>query len=193
MSLEKKEKPNFLQQYFKPLIFLLVILILSAFYLFLCQPQIDKISFYNTSYLNDKKEQLKNSQKALAELKAINEIYKNISDELRQKVKKILPAGPELSNLYYSLDAIAQKFSFKVTSVAINPIKNQSTENAEANKTMTKALEVSVVVESGGYQTIKDYVVALTHNLRIFDIKTFNYDPKKTDLSLVLRTYYTEE
>lgn len=180
--------------------FLLVVLVLTFFYLFLCQPQINKISFYSEQYLADKRNQLVASQKVLAELQAIKDIYQNINDELRLKVKKILPSSPELSNLYYSLDNIAQKFGFKVTSVAINAVKNEiqeiatvSTENTVgASKATAKLLEVNMVVDGSGYQNVKEFVNTLTHNLRIFDIKTFSYSPKNTSLNFIFKTYYLE-
>lgn len=201
--INKKEKLNFIQLYFKPLALLLVVVLLIGAYFFLWAPKIDKIISFNKQFIAEKRERLANNENILAELNAINDIYQSINSESREKIKKILPDSPELPSLYYSLDNLAQTFGFKVTSITVNADKSKlkereitvdnsgnATNGQDNNKKMAQFLEANAVIEGGGYQNIKNFITALTHNLRIFDIGVLNYNPEDTGLNLILKTYY---
>jgi len=187
-----KDKPNFLNQHLKSIIFLLGVLIFAASYFLLWQPAWQKMNIdYSQAVIKEKEATLTAKKKIWQSLKDTEEIYLSISPEAKARVLEFLPRDQELPNLYYNLDQLAKTAGYKIVTLVVNQETDEETnEKDSAPKKGLQTLKVNLSLEGSGYQNLKNFLSALENNLRIFDLESLNWDPSDTSFEVSFKTYY---
>ena len=187
-----KDKPNFLNQHLKSIIFLLGVLIFAASYFLLWQPAWQKMNIdYSQAVIKEKEATLTAKKKIWQSLKDTEEIYLSISPEAKARVLEFLPRDQELPNLYYNLDKLAKAAGYKIVTLVVNQETDKETnEKDSAPKKGLQTLKVNLSLEGSGYQNLKNFLSALENNLRIFDLESLNWDPSDTSFEVSFKTYY---
>lgn len=211
---DKSKKINFFSRYFSPLLFLSVVIIFILAYFLLLAPLISEYQKLSQSVINEKEEELERQKDVFNELSELNNIYKNVSSQLKERVEKVLPADPNLPNLYYSLDQIASDTGYKLHSIGIltpqeeynkmsaeeieriieqgvlDDVNTDSLVQVVTRRKTVKTIKINLGLEGSGYLSLKKLLDAIENNLRIFDIQSFGYVPQDVEIELVLQTYY---
>lgn len=215
----KKEKLNLFTRYFKPILFLTVVIILGAAYFLLLSPLFKEYQTLTKQVIEEKRENLEQQKKIFNELSELNKVYNEVSPSLKDKVQELLPTQPALPNLYYNLDQLATVAGYKILSVDINVPKQEQKKSTQEFRAPTeemgegeeirpaemtgakmsepaisqkslKEIKITLELEGNGYLTFKNFLDLLEHNLRILEVESFSYDPEETTISLNLKTYY---
>jgi len=107
----------------------------------------------------------------------------------------------DLSNLHYNFNQIAEGTGFKI--LAINVDTKQTAKNKEnaagsagsnallenSNKEL-KEMTAKIILEGASYVNLKNLSLAIEQNLRVFNISSFDYNPGKGVVEIILKTYY---
>jgi len=192
MITANSEKPNFINQHFKSIIFILGIIIFAAAYFLLWQPAFEKIKYFNSTLLQEKEAALTTKKILLNNLKEMEKKYLSITPETKTKISEFLPLSQDLPYLYNNLDQITKASGYKIIALTVNQ-KTDDEETGGKNSSRKQGLSTLIVnlkLEGSGYQNLKNFLLALENNLRIFDLESLNWDPTETNLELSFRTYY---
>lgn len=210
-----KDKINYFSKYFKPILFLIVVIIFAVTYFLFVSPLISQYQTLSTSVMAEKEENLQQQQIIYNELHQLNEKYEEISPYLKDKILNLLPDQPELADLYYNLDQLVQQANYKLLSIDIQaPEEKEVSKAADAynqemlmqteqemtagemavsqpaapTKTL-KEIKITLSLEGSGYLNFKNFLNIIEHNLRIIDIESFNYNSEQETIDLSLKTY----
>lgn len=121
---DKKSQPeksiNFFSQYFKPILFLVVVLILAIGYFLFLSPLISDYQELSSSLITAKEKDLQSQQEIYNKLVQADKIYQDTSPYLKDKVLNLLPGQPDLPNLYYNLEQLAMDAKYKLLSFSVH-------------------------------------------------------------------------
>ncbi len=216
---QKNQKLDIFNRYFKPLLFLTVVIILVGAYFLLLSPLITQTQNLSQNVIQAKEDDLAQQKKLFNELSQLNNIYNQVSPALKERAMDFLPPVPALPDLYYNLDQIAREAGYAVSAInielpkaeagKITPVLNappsedgSDLAGSEAKtgllekptavnpKKNLKEIKITLSLSGGGYLNLKSLLNLMEHNLRIIDVESFAYTPEKTDMELILKTYY---
>lgn len=195
---KKRKKVDYLTQHFAFVLFAIVIIFLIVGYVVVYPVYSDYKSLSDETVAN-KKINLNKEQQIFSELWQLNKTYNEISPILKDKVIKLLPESQELPSLYYNLDQLANQAGFKLQAIGVHIVeldnkKNAATADKDKNEELAtrelREIEVNLELSQGGYATLKNFLSLVEKNLRIFDVKSFIYNPEKEQIEVVLKTYF---
>lgn len=192
----------FLNEYFNALVAGVLILFLAAAYFLFLGPKFretqDLIKTNTESQIN----LYRLSQKKLATLQAIVEIYKKIDPADLQKFNGILPEAYVKERLFGELEEIVASGGWLLKSVNIEapdpaaapsvvpPAGGAETVGgAVADKNLGK-INLMLSVSAIDYSGFKNLLRLLETNLRLFDVTQINLSPSGSSADLTLTTYY---
>lgn len=208
----KKETLNLFTKYFKPVLFLTVVIIFAAIYFLSLSPLLSKYQMLSGQVIQEKKENLEKQKKLLGELSELNNIYDKISPYLKERALEVLPVESDLPNLYYNLDQLAKEAGCQLLSINVELSKQEKETKVPMDETHQLEMEAAALIESmpqptngqktlkeikislnlqgGGYLNLKKFLDLVAHNLRLFDITSFNYTPEDMGIKMDLKAYY---
>jgi len=192
------KKPPFYITKFRWIIFLIVILSLVAFYYFLILPQ------YHT-YLNHQQRLKEVGQKLDLSLRSLNENkkiinnYQSINQVDKDKIDQILPANADLPDLYINLQSLVEETNLTLDNLAISEVNSSHRGNRQVlnepgagrGEKQLRTIEINLALSGANYLKMKKVFSTLEANLRLFDVKNFNFDPQNGHLNIIFQTYYT--
>lgn len=181
----QKDKLNYLSKYFKPILFLSVVVIFVLVYFILISPLLSQYQTLSSS-LTASKEQNLQQQEIYNELYQLNKIYDEISPYSRDKVLDALSGQPELPNLYYNLEQLATDANYKLLSFSIDLPELEGKQQRFA----VQPININLTLKGIGYLNFKNFLNFLEHNLRLIDATSITYDPAEEEIELSLKTYY---
>ncbi|HPI66975.1 MAG TPA: hypothetical protein PKZ16_00250 [bacterium] len=180
--------------------FLGVLIILGASYFLLIMP-LNQEYTSNKNLISTKGQELIDKEKIVKELEKLIELFNTIEPAVQKKISIFLPAEEDLSNLHYNFDQIAEGTGFKI--LAINVDTKQTTKNKESavsgeqnnnlpqkTKKELKEMTAKIRFEGTSYINLKNLSLAIEENLRVFNISSFDYNPEKGLVEIILKTYY---
>ena len=184
-----------------------VVLIAAAGYWFLVSTPIQALlSSKGELTAREQAAQLRSTanQRDIAALRELIGQYEKITPAQQQAIDAFLPGGPKVDTLFSQLEAMAKQNGLLLSSIELNDAtadaeKTQKrsrlevTEKAPAGTADERGLqELNITITLGGvgYPSLKNFLNALEHNIRLIDVASVAYDPVGATAEVVFVAYY---
>lgn len=186
----KKFNINYiLKNYFELIVLILVPTIIIVGLLVLIVPNYNSIKLQLQSVidLEGKYSDLKISH--IKDLKNYQENFNNISEEEKNKIKKILPEEKDTEIIINEINQISKKIGVDISSIIF--INNTRGGVYEEEKNNIEKISFSISIKNGkDYQTFKKFINEIENNIRIFDVEDFYVDDKFDTYNFKVNCYY---
>ncbi len=116
--------------------------------------------------------------------------YNSIDPAAIEKIRKFLPAGSAISDLFIDIDIMAAQSGIRITGISFSENEEAPTAVSEAEK----ALSISLKVE-GDYDQFRVFLGMLERNLRLIDVVGISLEQTgdaPMGFEIELRSYYQE-
>lgn len=193
---EKQKKPisstqKIVLKYSKFLTAVIVVVILLISYSLVLKPKYQAVRQGGSFNLSTLKDQEAVRQSYLADLKALNDSFSNVSKADIAKVENILPDNSDTAGLLVQLETLALKNNLFLASVDIN----EAPESIRAKEAIGGVAKIDINLNlvgsrTGDYSGLKTFLTDLENNLRLFDVNSVYFDPESANYSVNLFTYY---
>jgi len=207
MDADKKEKSNlreikniiilFFVEYFKLIVILIMLTVLTVSFFTLLKPRYNKIIEKIQVISAEKSEEYERRKKYLERLREANNVYNSISREDLEKIEFMLPAKKEHEELISQIEDIVAKQNLILISLDITEYggddKNQPAAQPAPEKTTDKEIgkiKVNMEVSAVNYFGMKNLLSVLENNLRILDITNISFAPDQEVLVIEMLTYF---
>jgi len=178
---------QFLNRYFRPIVFLVVILVLAAGYFMIIKPKLEIRTTTNQelAVLEDRLNKLKADSEFLSQYS--NKIIEFTPEEER-KLSLALPDEFDLPSIIIQLTKLAGDYKFIVENIQAEEVS----VNGLADKNIKRVdIEMSVSGVGGNdYGNFSKLIEALESSIMIFDVKAVSFNPQEIGYKLELSTYY---
>ena len=207
MVIQPAKKQNslnvFLNDYFNIILALVLVLFLFLSYLVFLGPKFRATQEAISANTEEKKVLYETTQKRLANLKAVADVYSKISAADMQKFNSVLPDAYVRERLFGELEEIVEQGGWLISSISISPAEDTkapasagvagASGNAAAtplisNKIGTVSLQLSIAAID--YAGFKNLLRILESNLRLFDVTNVSFSPDDDSANIVITTYY---
>lgn len=189
--------------YFRYLVWSVVGVVLLLGLLMVIKPQFENVRLVGVLALEEKKQQLKDRTTYYDKVKAMVEKYRSLSGEETEKISRILPSRPEVSDLFHSLESLATASGMTLESVAVTKgssaaaaaqpsgaasARREATagaQNRTASSDTVQFLDVNLSVSGPtDYATYKRLLQNIEKSQRLFDVGSIAYKPSETKVQL---------
>lgn len=192
---------SFLIDYFKAIVVVVLLLVLSLGYFLILLPRYRQIA---NEISTTQKEQATEQQKQklyLDNLAKLNQAYAQLDSVKLQKINDLLPDAPLAEQLMTQLEKTVKDNGAVLTSMTVNPDdKNyspiQDTKLPPSfDPTTVKLGKVMITLNLMGldYQGFKNLLAIFEHNLRLMDVTTVGWSPDSGSVTLQITTYYIKK
>ncbi|NMB48525.1 hypothetical protein GYA13_03750 [Candidatus Kuenenbacteria bacterium] len=198
-SNNSQQKPPFYIRNFKFLVFLLFVVLLVPGYFLFINPE-NQTYRTNKDLLANQERELEQKKNQLLELRKTLVNYESINELDRAKVREILPYGPSEPDLYINISSLVEASGAKLETINIElnegPGGGPSEESLIQDKKSAlaggqiKTARVRLSVSEINYTKVKSLFNLIENNVRLLDIKSFNFNPSEGTLDLVMVAYY---
>lgn len=188
---------RFLNNNFKWLIVMSVLLVLTLSYFNVLKPLYEKTG-KTLDITNQLREDSYNSKKK--ELKKITDLllsYNKVGSSYREKMLAIAP--PDIDRIFTEVNQVIsgqglliQTLSIEELDVRDPKVKKKAGENNYLASGDLGKLKISVAIKGSDYEALKNLLYALENNLRLMDVESLSFDPKGNSVNLVIATYYAK-
>lgn len=194
----KQPKQPFYLAKFKVLVFLVLLIIILPGYFFFVKPEYEsyqKNKQLNAQYQSQRDlalNQLKGYKKTLS-------VYQAVDPLEEEKINQILPDNYDEANLYVNLESIVKTVGLSLDNIIINPVTTQVTrrpvigKNTEAEAALSNQIgliDIELILSDVSYVKMKNFFTVLETNIRLLDVKQFNFNAVDGTLSVSLQAYY---
>lgn len=189
-------------QYFKLLAAMVVIIICVIGWVLLLSPKYQKIQQTGGLTYKQSGTELTDAENYLAQLKDLQKTYETLNHEDLADLEKILPEKKDIPGLLIQLEALTKDNGLVMTNIDISepeenvaPVTdtNQSLENEFSNQNI-RSLDITMSVQGiDSYNKLKVFLQEIEKNIRIVDLKAFQYQEGQQVYALNLGTYYLEQ
>ncbi len=187
----------FLNDYFNIILAVVLILFLIASYFIFLAPKFQSTQEAIRVNTEEKQILFETTQKRLANLKALQEVYSKINPADLQKFNSVLPDNYVRERLYGELDEVISSGGWILSSVEITPseqlVKEVATEETAGTPAQNKKIgtvQVRLSISAIDYAGFKKLLRVLESNLRLFDITDVQFSPSSGGAGITLTTYY---
>lgn len=140
------------------------------------------------------------AQNELADLNKMNEEFSRLNSNDRTRLDIALPQGQDLPNLLTQLEGLVKASNFSITDISFSadkenkPATGNGIENPSTNSEV-KILKISLTVEGGDYDELKQFVNNIEQSLRLLQVTSLSFSAKEANATgnvynLNLRTVY---
>ncbi len=194
----KQKITNLLTNYFRRIVFILVITILITGYFIFIKSKYDQMVSNAKSETDELENNYTNRQRYLTKLVHLSVAYRQISEENKAKVEALVPNNPEVEKLISGIESIALKNSLILTSLSVEaqdnktqPITNEDKEiNINQSPENIATVKISMDVAGTDYFALKNLLKTIENNLRLLDVLSVNFKVGDKKTSLGLQAYY---
>jgi len=187
-------------QYFKPLIFLMVLIIFGLGYSLFIKPSLLELKENRNNLINLKQNELIAKGKELKDLKILKKEYQKLEGLEVQKLIAIVPFEKNIADLFKELENLTQKSGVSLLSLDIAEGETIEIINFDKNKDETslaksknfKSLNISMEVGGLNYFTLKVLLNNLEKNIRLMNVNSFGFNLSNKSQKINLKTYYLE-
>lgn len=188
----------FLNDYFNIVLAGVLIFFLGISYFIFLMPKFRSTQEAIQANTEEKQLLFENTQKRLANLQAISEIYNKINPVDLQKFNSVLPDNYIRERLYGELEEIIGSGGWILSSVTISPPESNIQAPVVAGKEIPSpssgknvgAIELKLSINAVDYAGFKRLLRVLESNLRLFDITEIQFSPSGNSAAITLTTYY---
>ena len=175
-----------------------------VYYLFVT-PDLARMKGGGDLDLNSKQSDLDSATVYLSKVKKLGENFETFQgDPNFEKLKFALPVTQDLPGLFVQLESIAAQSGLTVTALDVSEAQegNRAVIGGAVNPPVSvvpqlpvgvKKLSIVLRLGAADYPSWKGFIKAIESNLRLFDLVSYNYDPKSTQQTVNLVTYYYKE
>lgn len=194
----------FLNDYFNIMLAATLIFFLFIAYLVFLGPKFRATQAAISANTEEKQLLFETTQKRLASLKAVSEVYKKISPADLQKFNSVLPDSYVRERLFGEIEEIIGRGGWLVSNISISqeeakkaatPIVTEdgvitpaSSQVVNNKKVGTISLQISI--SSIDYPGFKNLLRLLESNLRLFDVTNVDFSPSGNSATIIVTTYY---
>lgn len=205
MAVQPDKKQNdlnlFLNDYFNIILAAVLILFLILSYFVFLGPKFRATQAAISANTEEKQLLYETTQKRLASLKAISDIYQKISPADMQKFNSVLPDAYVKERLFGEIEEIIGQGGWLVSSISISAAPDAAaagtpaagTEAAAAPPTLAGkrvgTVTLNLNISAVDYSGFKNLLRLLESNLRLFDVESVSFSPNNT-ANIILTTYY---
>lgn len=197
---------RFVALHFRPIAAAAAALIFIAGYLVFLSPKVAEIRTVGFFDLQRARSQLELKQRILETTNALTKKYSDLSIKDAAALTSLLPAEPELPELFVQTEALATvsgllmenvNFSLPTPQVTAGQTGSEGSVPTPApaasptarpivvasnGKTTLKQLSVTFTASGGrGYSDLKKFLTTIESSSRIFDVLSLSYTPVQTD------------
>lgn len=184
-------------KYFYLIIFLIIVLIGLIGYYYLFLPEIEQIRELKDVSFSAKQTDFSKKISHLNNFEALQKNYQAIKADDLEKIKQVLPEGPDLPGLFVQLQSLGREFNLQLISVVVTEEKGSQEKRAAKEKDIKK---LNVTLQYGGlgdYVFFKSFLRGFENHVRLFDINNVSFTLAKTggqsgQINLNFTTYYLE-
>src|SRR3989339_642069 len=121
--------------------------------------------------------------------------YEKVESGVQEKISKVLPVGSNKESMYVLIEQIAKNENLFLTSLEITDSSIKA-KTSEKNKDVSGVpgelgiISIDLSFMGGGYTNLKSLLNVLEQNLQIMDVRSINFNPSNSAISLSLDTYY---
>ena len=210
---KENQQPSFFAKHYVGVTFLVILALLAGLYFVFVAPAYWAYVELNRVSLEAEQERLQALKDDLSVLEKLQSNFEDLSSRQVEEIESVVPSEREVPNLLVNLDGLARASGNEVVdmSFAIRDKKEKvgldralgKTERQGVIENLTEALAsesypfaklwvltVNLKVKGTGYSDFKKFIETVEKNLRIMDIKDFQFDPKQEIFSLSLETYF---
>ncbi|HPD07978.1 hypothetical protein KBI31_02345 [Patescibacteria group bacterium] len=192
---------EFIINYYYIFIALICIFIMVGSVLFFFLPQY-RLTLSELNANNQRAQiELVEKQKYQAKLVQLNDFYKSIDQNTRNKVMDILPVQLDKENLLAEIEAIclANNLLIKSSDVVVEPSSadNNTSESASSSTSTNTDLSghlrsaiINLELSGRDYINFKKLLKTIENNLHLMDIEKLEYLPGKNQIILNIKIYY---
>jgi hypothetical protein len=197
----------FLNNYFNIILALVLVLFLLVAYLVFLNPKFQATQAAIQANTEEKRVLYETTQKRLASLKAIYDVYQKISPADLQKFNSVLPDNYVRERLFGELEEIIGRGGWLISDINISPASNAPKEivavpagkggvgpnsaSVLGNKKIG-TINIQLSVAAIDYSGLKNLLNILETNLRLFDITNIEFSPSGNSVTVMITTYYYE-
>ncbi len=152
--------------------FILIIVAIGIFFFFI-DPQYKEVQVL----LEEKKENdnmLEKARELRAKREELNKKYKNITEEEKESLKKVLPETVDNVRLIRDINLIADKYNMVLTNISITGGLEKDEEGNSKIVDQTESQYGAITLSFGtsaSYEIFKNFMDNLENSLRVVDIK----------------------
>ncbi|MFA6194816.1 MAG: hypothetical protein WC719_03685 [Patescibacteria group bacterium] len=207
MSNQPVKKQNslnvFLNDYFNIMLAAALIFFLFIAYLVFLGPKFRATQAAISVNTEEKQILFETTQKRLASLKAVSEIYKKISPADLQKFNSVLPDAYVRERLFGELEEIIGRGGWLISDIAISQdegkkaaapiVTEEGTATAASAPILNKkigTISLQLNISSIDYPGFKNLLRLLESNLRLFDVTSIEFSPADDSAAVTITTYY---
>lgn len=175
---------------------LLLIIVAIGIFFFYVDPQYKEVKVLRVQQAENAKMMVKAAELS-AKRGELNQKYKNISEEEREKLTKAVPETVDNVQLIFDIDNIAKKYGIVLKGIAVAGASESDKKNSKnvVDKTGQKNGVITLGFSfSSSYDSFKSFLIDLEESLRLVDITDFSITANDTnnvyDYSIKLNTYW---
>ncbi|MCD4694066.1 hypothetical protein K8R62_01780 [bacterium] len=198
-----KRVNNFLINYFKWFVFLLILIVFVCGYYFLLFPKYKEIENTIKSNQEQQQEVFLTKQRTYNKLKDYIDSYNALPQKDLGKIDKILPEAYNQEELFSELNYLIKRNNLILKSVNINS-GNSRSEFGEEKPNKNKALNSGAInIPSGvekfsatlsivgtNYYSLKNLLYNLENNIKLINITNLSFSPSSQTTNITFDTYY---
>ncbi|MFH0819987.1 MAG: hypothetical protein V1892_03070 [bacterium] len=203
-------------KYFYLIIFLIIVIIGLIGYYYLFLPKIEQIRELQDVDFSAKQTDFSKKSEHLKKVEALQKNYQTINADDLEKIKQVIPEGPDLSGLFVQLQSLGREFDLQLISVAVTEEKSnqgkgtvkegisfnlpgqEAPSQALSGLNNVKKLNINLQYQGlGNYASFKSFLLGFENHIRLFDINNLSFTLAKTGeksgmINLNFTTYYLE-
>ncbi len=203
LEARKGRGPKVFVKLFPFLLSFLLLAVAVASYFFLFAPAWARLQPGGEYDVAAKQDELDSAAAYYSKVKKLQTNFDLVrAEDSYTKMERALPASQDLPALLVTLEALAGESGMKVEGVEVSePQGDIRAVAAPAGQPQPVSAipvppagirKVNIVLRLGAadYGAFKDFLTRVESNLRLFDLISFNFDPKSTQQTVNLVTYY---
>ena len=203
-ELLKSKVNDFLMDYFNYLLIGLVLIIFVIGLFVIIYPKYQQIVQAKDEATKNLQAEYEVKLNYLNSIRNLQESYRLISADDREKINKMVPAINDPSAIITEIGSIAEKNSAILNSIKIDTQSNSDEPTTRSSSGENKDLpagiftqppkgvnsvKITAALSSTNYPTLKNVIKTLENNLRLFDIVEINFNPDKNSATLGFYSY----
>jgi hypothetical protein len=185
----------FLNNYFNALLAGVLILFFILADAFLIIPKFVATQEAVQTKINEEQNLYSASQRKLASLRAVGDIYSKINPADLQKFNGVLPDSYVRERLFGELEETVAQGGWLVNNITLSAgsaatAASATSTLAQINDPALQAVNVELSIATIDYSGLKSLLRLLENNLRLLDITSVKFSPGASTVDLTLTTYY---
>lgn len=194
-------------EHFRFLVAIIIVIIFAIGWTVLISPKYELIQNNGALYYRRSVKKLEGQKQYLEQLKQLEKDYQDLNHESLKNLEYILPTEKDTAALLSQLETLAKDNDLDVITIDVSAPDTETTQKKAADiqneqeeltrkfsnediKTLNIALSVTGI---DSYMELRQFVEEIEKNMRLLDLKAFQYQSGQEVYAFDLTTYYLAE